>query len=418
MDGRILQNNYTRTCNVGCGGDESWDHFRFNIHGFEELSSDSDDLVYLPEFSWKGHVWSLHIFPGGSNDARDGYVSIFLDHTSEKNMGSISYEIKILDKFGQTKRRWSAKTDRIEGIRFFGWSDFIKRSDILDESTNILDSNGTLTVIVSLKDESSMEPKEFFRPKNPFLKMMQGMLRDGTAADLCFEVSASEIREDAKRARSVVTFHAHSLILQVCAPTLAALCGSSNDAIADKVCISDVRPQVFHHILRYAYGGSVVEEDMKEHAKEIIEAADKYSIVNLKLEAEAAYVKETRITMENAMDNLLFADAKNCALLKEAVMDYLAENCIEAAEKISFNDFPSHVVKDFMVAVGRSMKEVSANGSGCDKFCVMRVGELRRMLDEKGLDVDGSREAMIEALKKNEEEAKEDEDDESTDSSG
>lgn len=36
---------------------------------------------------------------------------------------------------------------------------------------------------------------------------------------------------------------------------------------------------------------------------------------------------------------------------------------------------------------------------GGDKFSVMRVSELRRMLGEKGLDVDGSREAMIEALK-------------------
>ena len=58
----------------------------------------------------------------------------------------------------------------------------------------------------------------------------------------------------------------------------------------------------------------------------------------LKLEAEAAYVKSTDITMDNAMDNLLYADAKNCALLKEAVMNFLAENSAEAYEKISFDD--------------------------------------------------------------------------------
>jgi len=31
----------------------------------------------------------------------------------------------------------------------------------------------------------------------------------------------------------------------------------------------------------------------------------------------------------------------------------------------------------------------------------MRVGKLRKMLDEKGLDVDGSRESMIALLKEN-----------------
>ena len=90
------------------------------------------------------------------------------------------------------------------------------------------------------------------------------------------------------------------------------------------------------------------EEELKTHTKDIIDAADKYSIVNLKLEAEAEYVKSTDITMDNAMDNLLYADAKNCALLKEAVIDFLAENSIEAAEKISFNDVPGHLMKDLV----------------------------------------------------------------------
>ena len=39
------------------------------------------------------------------------------------------------------------------------------------------------------------------------------------------------------------------------------------------------------------------------------------------------------------------------------------------------------------------------SGKNGDKYSTMRVSELRRMLDEKGLDVDGPREAMIETLK-------------------
>jgi hypothetical protein len=57
-----------------------------------------------------------------------------------------------------------------------------------------------------------------------------------------------------------------------------------------------------------------------------LDAADKYGVVSLKLEAEAAYVESTKITVDNAMDNLLYADAKNCALLKEAVIDFLTDN--------------------------------------------------------------------------------------------
>ena len=57
-------------------------------------------------------------------------------------------------------------------------------------------------------------------------------------------------------------------------------------------------------------------------AKDIINACDKYGVVHLKLEAEATYVESTTITIDNMMDNLLYADSKNLALLKESVMDY------------------------------------------------------------------------------------------------
>eukprot|EP00985_Skeletonema_marinoi_P033606 scaffold41722_cov124-Skeletonema_marinoi.AAC.1 len=98
---------------------------------------------------------------------------------------------------------------------------------------------------------------------------------------------------------------------------LASLFGSYDEEIA-AVSITDVKPAVFRHLLHYVYGGSVPGKEMNAHAKDIINAADKYSIVNLKLEAEAAYVNSTKITMDNAMDNLLYADALNLALLKEA----------------------------------------------------------------------------------------------------
>ncbi len=42
--------------------------------------------------------------------------------------------------------------------------------------------------------------------------------------------------------------------------------------------ITDVEPAIFRHLLYYVYGGSVSNGEMKTHAKDIINAADKYSI--------------------------------------------------------------------------------------------------------------------------------------------
>lgn len=238
-----------------------------------------------------------------------------------------------------------------------------------------------------------------FVPENSLVSKIQGMFNDEETSDVLFEVITTEPDEDgSKRVKTSTLFHAHRLILQVCAPMLEALFEptyllSSDGKLA--ATITDIKPAVFHHLLWYVYGGSVPKEDLETHAKGIIEAADKYNIVNLKLEAEAAYVESTAITARNAIDNLLYADAKNCALLKEAVMDYLAANGQEAIRHRLFDNFPSHLVNDLSVATTRKI----STGNKRDRFNMMRVSELRRKLHKKGLDVDGSREAMIAALK-------------------
>ena len=219
-----------------------------------------------------------------------------------------------------------------------GFANFIKRSKILDPSTNILDSNGTLAIIITVKEEEAKPTPTAFVPKNPCSNMIKENFLDEETADVLFEVSSSEVNEG--RTKKTKSSTSHNQILRICAPMLAALFESSDESgkIAT-ASITDVNPDIFRHMLFYVYGGSVAEGELSTHAKEIIDAADRYSIVNLKLEAEAAYVKETDITMDNAMDNLLYADAKNCALLKEAVMDFLTENSEEASEKISFTTF-------------------------------------------------------------------------------
>ena len=160
--------------------------------------------------------------------------------------------------------------------------------------------------------------------------------------------------------------------------------------------ITDVKPEIFTHLLYYMYGGKVSDEHMKEYAKDIIDAADKYGIINLKLEAEAYFVESTIITFVNMMDHLHFAASKNCALLQEAVLDFVVENSDEVLDKVSLDDVPGSAVSDLLAATSRKDK----NGKeGDDNLNIMRVGELRQKLHEKGLDIDGSRKTMIATLK-------------------
>ncbi|KAL7455428.1 hypothetical protein ACHAWC_006978 [Mediolabrus comicus] len=374
-----------------------WKTFYFNLRNFKDLPTTSNHFVATPEFSCIGHVWRLKIYPGGRDGAGEGYVSIYLAHRSEGSITS-NYEVMILDKFGNIKRA-KRFSNSFEG-NGHGWKNFMERSIILDESSNTLDSDGTLAVAVSIKDK----PTTVFVPKNPLNKLIQGMFLNEDTADICFEVSSAEktfIFGTTKKAKPSDLFHAHSQILKNCAPMLADLFDlDDSDGKIATATIPDIKPDIFRLLLFYVYGGSVPEKELKTHAKDIIDAADRYSIINLKLEAEATYVNSTKITMQNVMDNLLYADAKNCALLKEAVMNFLAENSSEAYEKLSFKDVPGYLMKDLLLAVINNSKK-DASGATTDELTTLSVNDLRRKLDEMDLSVDGSREAMIESIRNN-----------------
>ena len=89
-------------------------------------------------------------------------------------------------------------------------------SYIFDPSNNILDFNGTLTIVVSIKEEErKLKP---FVPKNSLFRMMQGMFLDESTADVSFDVKVHDTKTS-----STVSIHAHSQILQGCAHMLAVL---------------------------------------------------------------------------------------------------------------------------------------------------------------------------------------------------
>lgn len=364
---------------------ESWRTFEFNIQEFDLLSTTRGDHFHTPEFLCNGHQWRLKIYPGGEEPvsaaapsfggaapapapqanfhpfggggfppapaapaprafggggfafpaAGEGYVAIYLVNVSNE-MIVADFEIKILDNLRRVIK--SRSNSEVLCAETSGWSHFISRSNLLDPSKNILRDDGTLVIQVSMKEV----PKTAFIPKNPLPGIIQGMFLDEDKADVCFEiVSCHGDNDNESDEAQTVSFPSHRLILQTCAPELAALfeCGENETVTAS---VSNVKPEVFRLLLSYVYGCSMSKEDLKTYAKDIIDASDMYSIVNLKLEAEEAYVESTAITTENAMDVLLYADSKNCALLKERAIDFLADNGKEVISKVSFKDVPGY----------------------------------------------------------------------------
>ena len=374
--------------------------FSIKFDNFEELPSERGHMVGSSTFSCFGHTWQVHIYPGGRTHSLDGMVGVFLKLTSKgKGLKSqFSFEIK--------GRQDLVTHQTIKDCEFayelggaWGWDNCISRAELKDD--DFLDE-GALTIYVK------MQLAEFI-PNNPASSIMLKLFGDEKTADVVFEISEnqkSEGSKSTKRAKiSSANFYAHRFILQHHSPELAALCDTSEGMAP--ILINDVKADVFHHLLYYVYGGEISEEEFKTYAKDLINAADKYGVTNLKLEAEVWYVHNAEVAVDNVIDNLLYADAMNCALLKETVMDFIVRNKKEVMERVSFQDVPGNVCKDLLAAVTRRYDygdgddddEKDKGEEDYDDLATMRIGELRKKVQEKGLEIDGSRDALIDALK-------------------
>lgn len=357
------------------------DTYMFYVRKFDDVDSTKNHYVETPVVSSNGHDWTLHIYPGGDKDEDEGCMSIKLMHRSEKSI-KITYDLKIVDQSWKKVKHYSHTGKLFSGMNSSHGGYAIKHSDILDKSKNVLSKNGTLTVVLSIKNK---QPAVFV-PKNDPMKTLR-KLRDKKTADVCFQVISSvEGEGEQKKAKVSEQVYAHRCLLKMLQPEFASICLSGSDDSDEHistVTITDVKPDIFRHMISYVYGVSVPQNVLKKHAKDFIKAADKYSIVILKLEAEEAYVKSTKITMDNAVDNLLYAEATTCALLKEAVMDFFA-----SAETVkNINIVPEHLVKEVFAAVRSNSTNFRARR--------VRVSSLRRMICEKGLKgFDGTQDAM------------------------
>mmetsp|Transcript_11521 Transcript_11521/g.17110 ORF Transcript_11521/g.17110 Transcript_11521/m.17110 type:complete len:294 (+) Transcript_11521:71-952(+) len=225
-----------------------------------------------------------------------------------------------------------------------------------------------------------------------------------------------------------VVIHAHKLILKMNAPELYLLCedADTNQSIP----ITGISEEVFRIVLYYAYGGtfpkrepikasSPEKEPILKLGLEIIEAADRYGMIELKILVETYLVAYRVMRKHNVADMLLFADAKNCALLKEYAFAYAisrSRDIINSELSAKLKESNSLLQELFVAAaeiperrasmggasgtggVGGSSHCGSLNGSVEDDLVFHRrslcVNELRIELSENDLEVDGSKEIL------------------------
>jgi len=378
----------------------AWECAEVHFHGFGRLPCLTNYPVST-EFTCLGRHWLLHLYPGGDVESDPENVALIFVHRSDGPI-VLDYSFSVRNSHGRQIAYWKERAyfSNAPGVEeSWGQKNFAELEDIME---GLID--GALVVEVQMRKieltGTNVPPSQFI-PENPLCKNVLKRFMDEESADVLIEVgSGSTLGEgtNKKSKTTLATFYAHHFILQDCAPALAELAKSAKNMTSIR--ITDAKPDIFRHMLYYVYGGKLTEEELNANAKDIIDIADKFGVVNLKLEAEVCYARSIELTVDNVIDNLLYAGAKNCALLTEVVMDFVVANDKAILEKVSFENVPGSMMTDLLTAVTRG--NVASDGSDDDDgYGTMRVSELRKKLHEKGLDIDGSRKSMIALLREN-----------------
>ena len=340
---------------------------RFKFDNFASLPSEPDVKTKSKvQTDCNGHEWYLVLYPGGrtTND-EPGWISLFLHNKNDDDFFNIKYMVSVKDANGEVIKENRCEDDFV-GRKGNGHGKFTKRSDILDTNNKILKDGALLIeVTIQIRDDDD----HLFQPPDEHSTKQLNLLSTGDKSDTFFDVEGK-------------VFRVHSLIIGAHAPILANQSGGS---------VYGIKPEVFQLLLEYIYSGQQpADEQIMKHGKGLIDAANRYELIELKMLVENVLVGERIMTKKNVADYILFADAQSCPLLKEYAIAFFSAHCREVlkSEHSKCLRDSGELLSEIMLLMNPDDVE--------DKTTT--VNELRKELGKRKLDVDGSKDALIARL--------------------
>ena len=245
------------------------------------------------------------------------------------------------------------------------------------------DTDGTLTVTVRLQVLDDTRIK--WKPVKSFATKMERLFKSKQESDATF------VLRDHR-------FDFHRWIFHLLPGTFLADLVQQASPDCNEFPITDTDPDLFEMLLYFLYTEELPPHfEEKDHAIELCKLADRFGCIDLKLLVESRIVdSELLLFEETAMEMALFADSFNCALLREAAVKLIVANLSHLPSHKGWDEFKES--KSLLSEVVRTQAVFQPHTSG-NPLEYLSVGELRNLASEKGLEIDGSREQLINLLK-------------------
>ena len=375
-----------------------------HIEAFESLPSTAGQSFKGPRFEAGGQKWYLKVFPAGKTEGTKEYVGVFLHYAGSRDGISASFTLEATHSacpgvvYGSKNTTHTFARLAPGVLTGAGWLDFIRRSRLYGK-TGMLIVKCVLTVEEGERRTSLVTgPQNLVAVAPPSLGgSMKVLLDAGTLSDVVLQ-----------SAQDQTGIKAHRNILASRSPVFAAMfTGGMVEASAssDPISIADVSGAVLRAMVHFIYVDEL-PTDAAEHLECLLAAADQYQLPRLASLCEEQLC--AGMTIENVAARLVVAELHSAAQLKEYCLDYIGERPAEVMATEGWQQLgtqPNLLQELFAHAKGvrkRPRAEDDEQGSlgvlTAEQVRLMRVGELRAALQERGLDTSGLKVALVARL--------------------
>eukprot|EP00531_Pseudo-nitzschia_arenysensis_P012534 CAMPEP_0116116004 /NCGR_PEP_ID=MMETSP0329-20121206/806_1 /TAXON_ID=697910 /ORGANISM="Pseudo-nitzschia arenysensis, Strain B593" /LENGTH=388 /DNA_ID=CAMNT_0003609469 /DNA_START=61 /DNA_END=1227 /DNA_ORIENTATION=+ len=348
---------------------------KFTICDFEKRKG--TEKICSSTLEAHGRKWEIRCYPENNEKTHVGCFLVYLGDDSI----TVSYTFRCKNRNKRNQTTFKSNSTR----NCWGVRTFITRS-LLKE---YLEDNGSLVIEVDIQLTVATDNAHqivWYPPEFQHQDILVDLFQDASSetADVTFSVGKK------------TEFRAHKNILALRCKKLYEITEGYEDDTP--IIIDATSPKIFKSILDFVYTVKLPDIDNKNIATELLVAADRFECVELKLYVESIIV-DNFLAPKNAAELLLFADSHSCALLKEAATNVFVSNSADVKEAKAWSQITEskQLLLELVDALTYSDDSDEEN---CEDFARMDVATLRNKLQEENLELDGSREVLVQRLEK------------------
>jgi speckle-type POZ protein len=290
--------------------------------------------------------WRLKMYPNGRKQVDAGYVTLFLKDSGRVSPANVRANIKfsVVTSSGDSVNSKVIDKEYKVFNHAFGYSKFAKHSMLLTPELGLLPED-RLTLLCNITIMSVKCVVSSGRQWPPLAAPAPALPQSSTLGTQLVQLLSSpeELFSDLvlevgqpTEGRTVEELACHRNILSARSPVFRAMFQHDmTEARSKRVRIPDMEPVVGRQMLQYMYTGSL--EELGQCGKsELLAAADKYCLLELKKYCEAELCREVQVT--TALKLLVIADRHDAAELKSTCVKVILERSQEVVKQTGWRE--------------------------------------------------------------------------------